>query len=147
MSRKSRYKPDRRDPGAFLQIPLTVLDSLAYIGLSASGKALLWDVVSQYKGDNNGKLLTGWRIMSEDRGWMSKDTLARAKAELLESGLLFETRKGARPNKSAWCAATWWALDWNADMDISEQAFPRGLYRKTLKIASLSTESVQARAA
>jgi len=149
MAKKSRYKTNRRDPGAFVQIPLVVLSCAAYIRLSASAKALLWDVVVQYKGDNNGRLLTGWSIMSEDRGWVSKDTLNRAKAELLESGLLFETRKGARPNKSSWCAATWWPLDWTPAMDIKEQDFPRGLYRQNeaLKIAPLSTESVQERAA
>ncbi len=149
MAKKGRYQKDRRDPGAFIQVPIAVLDSKAYTTLSAPGKVLLWDVISQYKGDNNGKLLTGWRIMSEDRGWVSKDTLNRAKAELLESGLLFETRKGARPNKSSWCAATWWHLNWTQDMDIREQDFPRGLYRQNdaLKIAPLSTTTVQARAA
>lgn len=147
MARRGRYQKDRRDPGAFIQVPIAVLDSKAYTTLSASAKVLLWDVVSQYKGDNNGKLLTGWRIMNEERGWVSKDTLNRAKTELLESGLLFETRKGARPNKSSWCAATWWHLNHMPEMDIREQDFPRGLYRKkeALKIASFSTESVQER--
>lgn len=149
MSRKSRYKVDRRDAGAFIQIPLAVLNSAAYLGLSASAKVLLLDVVSQYKGDNNGKLLTGWRIMNEERGWTSKTTLNKAKVELLESGLLFETRKGARPNRSSWCAATWWALDWTPDMDIKEQSFPRGLYRdrQPIQINSLSPETGQVRAA
>lgn len=149
MAGRGRHKLSRRDPGAFIQLPLAVLNSAAYLGLSASAKVLLLDVVSQYKGDNNGKLLTGWRIMSEDRGWVSKDTLARAKVELLDSGLLFETRKGARPNKSSWCAATWWALDWTPDMDIKEQSFPRGLYRQkdAVRIAPLSTKSGQACAA
>ena len=149
MSRRGRYKVDRRDAGAFIQIPLAVLNSAAYLGLSASAKVLLLDVVSQYKGDNNGKLLTGWRIMNEERGWVSKDTLARAKIELLDSGLLVETRKGARPNRSSWCAATWWALDWTPDMDIKEQSFPRGLYRdrQPIQINSLSPETGQVRAA
>lgn len=149
MSSKSRYKADRRDPGAFLQVPLVVLNSAAYRRLSASAVKLLWDVISQYKGDNNGKLLTGWRIMSEERGWTSRTTLFKAKTELLESGLLCETRKGAKPNKSSWCAATWWALDWTPDMDFKEQSFPRGQYRNTsmAKIAVLSPETGQARAA
>ena len=149
MATKGRYQKDRRDPGAFIQVPVVVLNSTAYKALSASAKVLLWDVISQYKGDNNGKLLTGWRIMSEDRGWASKDTLNRAKAELLESGLLFETRKGARPNKSSWCGATWWHLNWTADMDMREQDFPRGIYRDkdAVKVASLSTDSVHIKAA
>ncbi|NYT67704.1 hypothetical protein [Pusillimonas noertemannii] len=149
MAGRGRYKVDRRDAGSFIQLPLAVLNSAAYLRLSASAKVLLIDVVSQYKGDNNGKLLTGWRIMSEDRGWTSRTTLFKAKTELLDSGLLFETRKGARPNKSSWCAATWWALDWTPDMDIKEQSFPRGQYRdrQPVKINPLSPETGQARAA
>ncbi len=149
MSRKARHKVDRRDPGAFIQVPLAVKTSASYRGLSYPAKALLWDVAFQYKGDNNGRLLTGWKIMSEECGWASKDTLNRAKAELLASGLLFETRKGARPNRSSWCAVTWWALDHTSDMDIEEHAFPRGLYRRNeaMKITSLSTESVPIKAA
>lgn len=130
MTQRGRYQKNRRDPGAFIQVPIVVLNSTAYRRLTVSAKALLWDVVCQYKGDNNGKLLTGWKIMSEERGWVSKDTLNRAKTELLDSGLLFETRKGARPNKSSWCAATWWHLNWTPEMDIREQDFPRGLYRQ-----------------
>lgn len=140
---QKRFQKNRRDPGRFIQVPNVVLDSPAYIGLSPYAVKLLWDVVSQYKGDNNGKLLTGWKVMSEDRGWNSKTTLDRAKRELLESGLLFETRKGARPNKSAWVAATWWHIDWCPEMDITEQEFPRGAYhqKQTIKNAPLSTVS------
>lgn len=146
---QKRFQKNRRDPGRFIQVPNVVLDSPAYIGLSAYAVKLLWDVASQYKGDNNGKLLTGWKVMSEDRGWKSPITLDRAKKELLESGLLFETRKGARPNKSSWVAATWWHINWCPDMDIKEQEYPRGAYHQTppIKNTPLSTVSVQAAAA
>lgn len=143
------HQTNRRDAGAFIQVPLAVLNSTAYKNLSGSAKVLLWDVVGQYKGDNNGRLLTGWKIMSEDRLWVSKATLSRAKSELLKSGLLFETRKGARPNKSSWCAATWWHINWIIGMDMREQEFPRGLYRDNdiVKNTSLSTDSVHIKSA
>lgn len=141
-----RFQKNRREAGRFIQIPGVVLDSSAYIGLSPYAVKLLWDVANQYRGDNNGRLLTGWTYMRDERGWNSPTTLDRAKAELLESGLLAETRKGARPNKATWVAVTWWHLNWCEEMDLAEQQFPRGEYvrRPTLKNASLSTDSVQA---
>ncbi len=139
---KKRHQANRRDPGGFIQIPHAVYESAAYKGLSLSATKLLWDVVFQYRGNNNGRLLPGWRIMSEDKGWTSRSALARAKAELLESKLLFETRKGARPNKSTWCAATWWHLDWTVDMDIKEQDFPRGAYRDLVSPAAIKINAL-----
>ncbi|RZI41507.1 hypothetical protein EGT07_18170 [Herbaspirillum sp. HC18] len=116
---------------------MAVLDSAAYIGLSTAGKSLLWDVAAQLRGDNNGHLHCAWCVMQK-RGWKSENTLNRAKKELLQSQLLFETRKGARPNKAAWYAVTWLALDAIDGMDIAPAAFPRGAYRH-LKIASLTS--------
>lgn len=126
----NKFKKDRRDSGRFILVPVSVMESAAYKALGASARALLWDIASQYKGDNNGRLLAGWTFMSQERGWRGQHTLHRAKAELLESGsLVVETRIGMRPNRSAWFACTWWPLDWSPDMDIAEQAFPRGAYK------------------
>lgn len=139
MSRNSSYKraAQKRDSGAFLAVPMAVLDSGAYIGLSTAAKSLLWDVAAQLRGDNNGHLYCAWFVMQK-RGWKSENTLNRAKKELLQSQLLFETRKGARPNKAAWYAVTWLALDAVDGMDITPAAFPRGAYRH-LKIAPLTS--------
>jgi len=126
----SKYKKDRRDAGRFILVPVSVMESAVYKSLGSSARALLWDIASQYKGDNNGKLLAGWTFMSEERGWRGPHTLQRAKAELLASeSLVVETRMGQRPNRSAWFACTWWPLDWAPEMEMVEQAFPRGSYK------------------
>lgn len=125
-----KYKKARRDSGRFIMVPVSVLESTVYRSLGTSAKALLWDIASQYKGDNNGKLLAGWTFMSEERGWKGPNTLQRAKDELLASAsIVVETRIGMFPNKSAWYACTWWPLDWSTEMEMSEQAFPRGAYK------------------
>jgi hypothetical protein len=129
----------KRDGGAFLAVPMAVLDSPAYINLSPAAVKLLWDIYAQYRGDNNGHLYCAWVIM-EKRGWKSQTTLTSAKKELLTSQLLFETRKGARPNKAGWYAVTWQALDAIDGMDVAPAAFPRGVYRH-LKIATLTPVS------
>lgn len=151
---KSRYKnaSAKRDGGGHVAIPFSVLNGAAYIGLNAHARMLLWDLAAQYRGDNNGDLCAAWKLM-RPRGWKSEETLNNAKRELLEAGLIFETRKGARPNKCSLFALTWYALDdCSGKLDISAQSFPRGAYKlkdrppviisRGGKNASLTTEGV-----
>jgi hypothetical protein len=130
MGRK-KYKGagDKRDGGQFLAVPFIVLNGRAYIELNAHAKMLLWDIAAQYKGNNNGDLCAAWKFMKA-RGWKSEDTLNKAKRELLASGLIAETRKGARPNKATLYGLTWCDLDdCGGKLDISQNGFPRGAYR------------------
>ena len=107
---------------------------------------LLFDLAAQYKGNNNGDLCAAWTLMKV-RGWKSEETLHNAKRQLLERGLIAETRKGARPNKAALYGLTWFAMDeCKGKLDISAKAFPRGRYRlldplppMTVKNALLTT--------
>lgn len=127
----SKFKKDRRDAGRFILVPVPVLESEPYKALGNSARALLWDIASQYRGDNNSKLLAGWKFMSEERGWRSKHTLIAARRELLASGsLVVETRMGKFPSTSAWHACTWWPLDWSPELEMSVNDFPRGGYKR-----------------
>ena len=119
----------KRDGGRFVALPHTVLDSNAYLSLSSSAKALLVDIARQYGGSNNGKLLICEKAL-KPRGWASSATVHKAKRELLDAGLLHETRKGHKPNKASWFALTWQTLDWNPEMDIPRSGFERGAYLK-----------------
>jgi hypothetical protein len=129
---KKRWKEgrDKREPGAFLAIPKAVLHSRAYVGLSFKARALLLDIGSQFTGNNNGDLSATWTQMKR-RGWKSEDTLAKAKAELLDCQLIVETRKGARPNKPSLYALTWFALDdCDRKLDMTARAYPYGAWKK-----------------
>lgn len=131
MAKKNRYKnaADKRDGGAFITLPLCVLNGAAYLGLNAHARMLLFDLVSQYRGDNNGDLCAAFSMMRL-RGWKSTHTLLSAKNELIEAGLIVETRKGSRPSKASLYAVTWYAMDdCGGKLDISSQSFPRGAYR------------------
>jgi hypothetical protein len=106
-----------------------VLDSPVYLGLSHPAKALLLEMAKQYSRNNNGRLLCSRAFMA-GRGWNSHDVLQRAKRELVAAGLLFDTVMGQRPNKAAWYALTWYALDRHPGYDIGAAAsFKRGAYR------------------
>lgn len=128
---KSRFKNarEKRDGDSHIGVPHCVLNGAAYVGLNAHARMLLWDLAAQYRGNNNGDLCLAFKLM-KPRGWKSEPTLNKAKRALLEAGLIVEARKGARPNKCALIALTWYALD-NCDgkLDISAQSFPRGAYK------------------
>ncbi len=139
---RTRYKgaAAKRDSGGFQAVPNAVYESDAFRSLSHYARSLLWDFVFQFRGDNNGRLLCTWDMMSK-RGWRSKETLSNAKSELLAAQLIAETRKGARPSRASWYGLTWLALDQIDGMDIDARAFPRGAYRRLVPVknAPLST--------
>lgn len=131
MSRNDRYKEakEKRDSGGFLALPYSVVNGAAYLGLSAHARMLLLDLAAQYRGNNNGDLCAAFSMMKL-RGWKSTHTLHAAKLDLIEAGLIAETRKGARPSKASLYALTWHALDdCRGKLDISPQAFHRGAYK------------------
>ena len=130
MARKSfKGGKDKRDSGAFVSVPLSVLNSRAYTEASPYARMLLFDLFAQYRGDNNGDLCAAYSLM-KPRGWKSTHTLHKAKLELIEAGLIVETRTGSRPSKASLYAVTWYAMDdCGGKLDFSAQSFPRGAYR------------------
>lgn len=129
MAKKKRIDTSRVS-GGFVAMPWSVLDSAAYISLSYPAKALMLEVARQYVRDNNGRLLVSMNRL-RPRGWNSADVLTRAKRELIDAGLIFETCKGQRPNKASWYALTWFSLDQHEGFDPgATKAFERGAYLK-----------------
>lgn len=123
-----------RDAGGFVALPWSVLDSPAFKALSHTARSLLLELARQFVRDNNGRLLAS-RAYLKKRGWASAGVIDRAKHELIEAGLIFETVKGHRPNKASWYAVTWRTLDRHPDYDPGALAgFERGAYR-TLELA------------
>lgn len=130
MARNKAWKgaADKRDSGAFRQVPLSVLEGRAYLDCSPYAVKLLFDLLTQYRGQNNGDLTAAWKIM-KPRGWRSEMTLHKAKKELLSGGLIVETRMGARPNKCSLYALTFFDLDENDKLEMTKRGFPRGAYK------------------
>jgi hypothetical protein len=117
MARNKSYRDNDRAGGSFIAIPKSVLWSAQYLKLNFAAKALLWDVALQFTGANNGALTTCERLLSE-RGW-HRSTAHEAKKELLKSGLIFETRKGQRPNVASLYAVAWRKLDAINGLDVA----------------------------
>lgn len=127
---RDRKNSSGRDPGGFVALPWSVLDSAAYAGLSHPAKALLLEVARQYVRDNNGRLLCSMAYLGP-RGWRSNDVITRALRELVAAGLLHQTVQGARPNKASWYAITWQTLDRLSGYDAGAvEGFQRSSYRQ-----------------
>ena len=95
----------------FLALPHSLLDSNQYIALTRNAQALLVDIASQYKGNNNGDLSAEFSKMKK-RGWHSKTSLFKARRELVDAGFLIVTRTRGRLSKLPTCyAITWRAID------------------------------------
>ncbi len=136
MSRKPNWKGarDKREGGSFVAFPHEVLNCRAYTSLSSRARMLLIDLAVQYRGSNNGDLAASFKQM-KPRGWRSEATLNAAKKELLASGLVCETRMGARPNKATLYALTWHALDdCKGKLEMTSANFPRGAYKASIVI-------------
>ena len=127
-----------RDQGGFIALPWSVLDCPAYGRLSHPARGLLLEIARQFVRDNNGRLLASRAYLSK-RGWKSADTITNAKRELLESGFIFQTVMGHRPNKASWYAVTWRTLDKLPGYDVGAiEGFKRGAYQQNIPLKNAS---------
>jgi hypothetical protein len=130
-SRKHRFKEakKKREGGGFVPMPHVVIRSLSWSKLSPHAIKLLIDLLAQYKGDNNGDLALAWTTMVE-RGWKSRDTLNKARKELLDEGWIVLARQGGRHQCSLY-AVTFYAIDYcKGKLEIQATASPPGCWRK-----------------
>ena len=114
MSRKKFKGSKFNEP--FVAIFRSVFDSPEFTKLSPHACKLLLELISQYRGDNNGDLTVAWSVLSK-RGWRSRTTLWRCKAELIDAGFVYVTRRGHMPSTCELLALTWFALDLSPKFD------------------------------
>jgi hypothetical protein len=131
---KSRWgdAKKKRDVGGFVALPFMVLRSDEFAALSAIAVKLLVDLLAEYRGDNNGDLAITWSVMKKRR-WKSRDTLERARQELLSSGWIALTAQGGLHRPSLY-GVTFFALDESPKFDYSARSFPRGAWKRTPRV-------------
>jgi hypothetical protein len=97
----------------FAGIPHVVMESDDYKNLHASAKALLLDMAYQLNGRNNGDLSASFGTMKK-RGWVSQETLRKARNALLDANLITQTRQGKFQAGDSVCnlyAVTWYEIN------------------------------------
>ena len=97
--------------GTWVPLGLAFLRSRAYAELSPHGAKLLLDLLALLgpNATKNGDLSLSPKVM-QVRGWSGRETLRSAVSELLEHGLLVQTRQGGRKDCSLF-ALTLYPLD------------------------------------
>lgn len=120
-------KPSEAAPGRYSALPHVVLDSPAYTGASVTAKALLNELIRQHNGSNNGRLhLTHtWLV---DRGWSSKSTVEKARTELIERGLIIQTKQGGLFIGPNWYALTWLSITNYVGLEIGPHQYHPGAW-------------------
>jgi hypothetical protein len=120
-------RPTEAINGAYSAIPHSVLDSTAFLGASYTAKALLFDLMRQHSGKNNGRfqLSCSWL---KTRGWTSRSVIQRAKDELLTRNLIVRTRVGGLNMGAAQYAVTWLQISNFTGLDIQSKNYQRGAY-------------------
>lgn len=122
-----KKKPTESVNGSYTAVPHAVLDSVAFKGASYTAKALLFEVIRQHSGANNGhlQLYTEWLYK---RCWKSAGTIQKAKEELIERGLLVKTRLGGLNAGADRFALTWLDISNFAGLDIRPSDYHKGAW-------------------
>lgn len=131
---KIEQAKNRREGGAFLALPVSVLSHKNFYLLSGSGMKLLFELLSQIrlkKGGvvNNGDLCAAWTVMGK-RGWRSRDTLYWAIQELLHYGWIFKTRQGGRKMPTLYAVTFFAVNECRGKLDCSETRTAQGDWKK-----------------
>ncbi|SDA27072.1 hypothetical protein SAMN05216315_13210 [Nitrosospira sp. Nsp18] len=143
-TRALREAQEKRGPGGFVALPFALLRSRSFAALGPHSVKLLFDLLHQYNLRNNGDLSMSFEKVMKPRGWKSKDTLYKARQELLECGFIILTRQGGLHQCSLY-AVTFFAVDHcEGKLDVSATRSPLGLWSKNepVKIRSSSTPAV-----
>lgn len=124
MAKKSKQLPERIT-GSFSGIPHAVLDSQAFIGATDKAKSLLFALIRQSNGKNNGHLhLTDKWLRA--KGWTSTSQNKKARDELLERGLIVQTYRGGLNAGCDKFALTWLDISNFINTDLSAQTYHKG---------------------
>jgi len=94
----------------FFHLPDALTAKPEFFSLSGKACKLLIDIGRQYNGHNNGDLSCTLSML-KSRGWNSNSQLTKSRNELLEAGLISQTKQGGLGIGPNLYAITWQAID------------------------------------
>lgn len=123
----ARKKAPEQVSGQYTAVPHAVLDSPAFTGAPHPAKALLYELMRQHSGRNNGhlQLATGWL---KKRGWRSADVIQRAKTVLVARNLIIKTREGGLNMGCDRWALTWISISDYLGLDMRPGKYQPGAW-------------------
>jgi hypothetical protein len=125
----ARKKPVRLESisGGYGAIPWSVIDSISFKGASDKAKSLLFSLMRQHNGSNNGRLHLAKKWLY-NQGWTCDESNRKACHELLDRGLIIQTRWGGLNMGANWFALTWYPISNYVGLDITAAAYVKGAY-------------------
>lgn len=124
----ARKKAQEQVSGSYSVIPHAVMESTAFMGASHHARSMLFELIRQHKGNNNGhfKLATGWL---KPRGWNSNDLIHKVKAELVTRQLAIKTRFGGLGLGPDLWAVTWLPIsDFSGLTEVTAKTYHPGAW-------------------
>jgi hypothetical protein len=116
-------KPPESPPKPYAAIPVSALDSDAYINLSDAAVRLLVELTRRHGGWNNGALFVSFKTLAT-RGMKSRAKVSRAFDELVMAGFIVMTRAGSREENAAARYALLWMPATRTNKDGSRKEMP-----------------------
>lgn len=114
--------------GGYSSIPWIVVDSDAFKGASDKAKSLLLALMRQHNGKNNGRLQLNKKWLHK-QGWTCPESNIKARDELIERGLVFQTRFGGLNMGLSLYALTWYSITDFTGLDVKREGYRQGAYQ------------------
>ncbi len=127
MARKNKQARPELISGGYGAVPWTVMDSASFKGASDKAKALLFALMRQHTGNNNGHLHLAKKWL-HNQGWTCHENNSKARKELIERGLIVQTKWGGLNMGADLFALTWYDITNYVGLDISAKGYARGAY-------------------
>lgn len=128
MARTSKKARPESISGGYGAIPWMVMDSISFKGASDKAKALLFALMRQHTGNNNGRLHLAKQWLY-NQGWTCHENNAKARNELIERGLVVQTKWGGLNMGADLFALTWYDISNYVGLDITAKGYARGAYQ------------------
>lgn len=124
---KRRNDSPERVTGGYSAFPWVVADSNSFKGASDKAKALLYPLMRQLNGKNNGHLHLSKRWMAK-QGFTCPLVNNNSRDELIERGLIVQTKQGGLNIGPNQFAVTWLPITNYVGLDINPKDFSKGKY-------------------
>ena len=127
MARKSKKTRLELISGGYGAIPWGVMDSMSFKGASDKAKALLFALMRQHNGSNNGHLHLAKKWLY-NQGWTCPENNTKARNELMERSLIIQTKWGGLNMGADLFALTWYDITNYVGLDITAKGYSRSAY-------------------
>jgi hypothetical protein len=127
MARLKKLQRPESISGGYSSIPWSVMDSVSFMGASDKAKALLFALMRQHNGQNNGHLHLAKKWLYK-QGWTCDENNRKACHELIERGLIIQTQLGGLNMGANLYALTWYDISNYVGLDITAKGYQRGAY-------------------